>query len=105
MPKFYEYQEVEAQIDIYVDRRRRYRFEIDIDVDDFLNKCSSREIDELIDALIEDGHISKEAKDNVYDSYNVSEAQYQEALKKLRGRWNMLTKEEEETILKIANRF
>jgi hypothetical protein len=33
--------------------------EVDIDVDDFLSECSSREIKELISALIEDGHLEK----------------------------------------------
>ena len=33
--------------------------DLDIDVDDFLSECSSREIKELINALIEDGHLAK----------------------------------------------
>ena len=33
--------------------------EVDINVDDFLSECSSREIKELINVLIEDGHLEK----------------------------------------------
>jgi hypothetical protein len=33
--------------------------DLDIDVDDFLSECSKREIKEIIDALIEDGHLEK----------------------------------------------
>ena len=33
--------------------------DLDIDVDDFLSECSSKEIKELINALIEDGHLAK----------------------------------------------
>lgn len=79
--------------------------DLDVDIDDFLNACSSTDIDELIEALIEDGHISKKAKQGLYEPYSVSEAQFQEALDKLDGKWNLLTQEEEATILKIASRF
>lgn len=33
--------------------------EVDLSVDEFLSECSSREIKEIIDALIEDGHLPK----------------------------------------------
>ena len=33
--------------------------DLDIDIDDFLSECSSREIKELINAWIEDGHLAK----------------------------------------------
>lgn len=90
MPKFYKQTEVCV--------------ETEVDIDDFLNACSSKDIDELVDALIEDGHISEKAKLS-YDCYSAAEAYFEEALEKLKGKWNMLTQEEEEIILKIANRF
>jgi hypothetical protein len=92
MPRFYEYEEVEVHVDI--------------DVDDFLDRCDSSEKEELIKALIEDGYLKKDCRETFQDyGYSVGEALYQEALKKLHGKWNMLTKEEEETILNIAKRF
>ena len=33
--------------------------DVDIDVDDFLSYCSRRDIDDLIDALIEDEYLPK----------------------------------------------
>ena len=92
MPKFYEYKEVQISLDI--------------DVDEFLDACDTPEKEELIKALIEDGYLKKDCRETFEDSkYSVSEAFYQDALKKLHGKWNMLTKEEEETILNIAKRF
>jgi len=36
--------------------------DLDIDVDDFLSSCSSSEIQQVIDYLIEDGHLTPERK-------------------------------------------
>jgi len=36
---------------------------------------------------------------------SVPESFYIDAIDKIKGRWNMLTQEEEEIILKIASRF
>ena len=33
--------------------------ELDISIDEFLSECDSRDIKELIDALIEDGHLTQ----------------------------------------------
>jgi hypothetical protein len=92
MPKFYEYQEVEA--------------ELDIDVDDFLNKCNTSETEELIDALIEDGYLIKNCRAASKDyGHSVPESMYIQAIDKLRDKWNSLTTEEEQAILNIASRF
>jgi hypothetical protein len=92
MPRFYEYEEVEVNIDI--------------EVDDFLNKCSSSETEELIDALIEDGYLIKNCRNNFTDhDRSVPESMYVQAIDKLREKWNSLTSEEEQSILKIASRF
>jgi hypothetical protein len=92
MPRFYEYEEVEVNIDI--------------DVDDFLDRCDSSEKEELIDALIEDGYLIKNCRNNFTDhGRSVPESMYVQAIEKLRDKWNMLTQEEEQIILKIANRF
>lgn len=36
-----------------------YAEDIDVDPDEFVSSCSSSEIEELIDALVEDGHIPR----------------------------------------------
>jgi hypothetical protein len=83
-----------------------YAEDIDIDVDEFLSACSSREKEELIDALIEDRYLKENCKvDYKYELLSVPESFYIDAIDKIKGRWNMLTQEEEEIILKIASRF
>jgi hypothetical protein len=69
--------------------------EIEVDVDDFLSACSSSEIKELVQALKDDGHLDEGDLDNDFDI----------ALRKLAGNSWRLTKEDEETILKIANKI
>jgi DUF2075 family protein len=51
--------------------------------------------------------LETEEKDFDYDYYMASPAEsfYIEAIDKLRTKWNMLTQEEEELIMKISNRF
>jgi hypothetical protein len=69
--------------------------EIEVDVDDFLSACSNSEIKELVQALKDDGHLDEGELDNDFDI----------ALRKLAGNSWRLTKEDEETILKIANKI
>ena len=83
-----------------------YAEDIDIIVDEFLSACSSREKEELIDALIEDRYLKENCRvDYKYELLSVPESFYIDAIDKIKGRWNMLTQEEEEIILKIASRF
>jgi hypothetical protein len=69
--------------------------EIEVDVDDFLSACSDSEIKELVQALKDDGHLDEGELDNDFDI----------ALRKLAGNSWRLTKEDEETILRIANKI
>ena len=83
-----------------------YAEDIDIVVDEFLSACSSREKEELIDALIEDGYLKENCRvDYKYELLSVPESFYIDAIDKIKGKWNMLTQEEEEIILKIASLF
>ena len=83
-----------------------YAEDINIVVDEFLSACSSREKEELIDALIEDGYLKENCRvDYKYELLSVPESFYIDAIDKIKGKWNMLTQEEEEIILKIASRF
>ena len=78
--------------------------DIEVDVDEFLDACDSGDIEELIEALIERGEL--ETKDFVNSSrMSASEQIFEEHLSSISGRWNQLTQEEEETILKIGARF
>lgn len=79
--------------------------DIDVDPEEFLSACDTRETEKLIDLLIEGGYLKNNCRPAYDELYSVPESMYQEALDKLNGKWNMLTKEEEELILKIASRF
>lgn len=89
---------IEVEVDTYVDA------DIDLDVDEFIAACSDSEIQEIIDILIEDNWLNEGASMS-NNPMSVSESEFEEALNKLHGNWNRLSQEEEETILKIANRF
>ena len=84
-----------------------YDGDINIDVDDFLSACGSSEIKELIEALVEDDHLPKSVLEVIQNksSIGVAESEFEDALDKLRGKWNVLSKEEEELIVKISKRF
>ena len=69
--------------------------EIEVDIDDFLSACSDSEIKELVQALKDDGYLDEGDLDNDFDI----------AIRKLSGNSWRLSKEDEETILKIANKI
>jgi len=79
--------------------------DVDVEVNDFLDECNSFEIEEIIDYLIETGHINKSAVNDYYTDQSVTEIEFEDALKKLQGNWNRLSSDDEATILKIANQF
>ncbi len=77
--------------------------DIDIYPDEFLSACNTRELNEVIDYLEEEGHVKRSTPK--YDGRGYDETVYQEALLKLSGKWNMLSKEESEFISNLAKRF
>ena len=81
--------------------------DLDIDVDDFLSSCSSSEIEQVVDYLIEDGRITPERKFSQLRErgLSVGESFYVEAIENLADKYHMLTKEEEELIIKLSKRF
>lgn len=76
--------------------------EIYITPEDFVDECSSSEIQELVDYLRERDYIS-ETEDRT--NMCIPETELEEALDKLHGKYRNLSTEEEEIIKKIANRF
>lgn len=82
-----------------------YAEDIDIDPDEFVSSCSSREIGELIDVLVEDGHIPKISDIAPIDK-NLLDEEWDSVIAKIAGTGRLrLTNEEEEIIKKIANRL
>jgi hypothetical protein len=78
-----------------------YAENIDIDVDEFIDSCSRKEINELIDYLVEDGYVIKVTG----TKQSVPEAEFNQLLDKLSQNRLCLTNEEEELLKKIASRF
>lgn len=79
---------------------------IDIDPSEYLYSCSDREIKELIDCLIEDGHIQSKcvaSKNN--EQKNILDLEWDEIINKLSLNRLSLTIDDEEIIKKISNRF
>jgi hypothetical protein len=83
---------------------RFYADDLDIGADEYLSVCSTSDIKELIDALVKDGYIRK--SDILSETkMSAGEQVYENKLDKLHGKWNRLSEEDEETIIKIADKF
>ncbi len=80
--------------------------EIEITPRQFVKNCSSGEIGRLIEVLINEGHIDI-PEDTLPILFNrgMMEGVFEQHLNCLHGRRHQLTNTEEETIMKIAERF
>jgi len=81
--------------------------DVDIDVDEFLSSCSKREIKEVINALVEDGHLSKNpiAMIALNAKLSVSEEEFLEKLTLISGKYYSMTDEELEFINNLYNKY
>ena len=79
-----------------------YFGDFDVSVDEFLSACNKRDINDIITALREDGHLKNELE---ISKMSIPEQLFEEQLVKLHGKWALLTKEEEEMIVNISKRF
>jgi len=77
----------------------------DVSVHDFLSNCDSIDITNIIDTLITEGHIKPSQRDNYSEKLSAPEQIFEDALDKIHGKWNLLSKEEEEMIMALAKRF
>ena len=75
---------------------------IDIEIDEIIYAMASWEKQELADELYEDGYIPKGLSET---SNSIDGDTFDEAVSKLIGNSWRLTKEDEETILLIANKL
>lgn len=90
MPRFY--QEVEA--------------DIDIDAEDFIYECSDRDIEKIIQLLIEEGRLPKTLeKHSKSQNLTLNDKMWYETTEKLRSNRLSLTNEEIEYIENISKRF
>ena len=74
---------------------------IDIEIDDILYSLSGYEKQELVDELYDDGYVAKQVKQVIDEDLD----DWDEAILKLKGNKWRLTKEDEETILRITNKL
>lgn len=74
---------------------------IDIDIDDILYSMMSYEKQQLADELYEDGYCPKQVQQVIDEDLD----EWDEQIKKLKGNKWKLSKEDEETILKITNKI
>jgi len=74
---------------------------VDVDIDDILWSLSSYEKQELVDDLYDGGYTPTQLD----KKQSKSDDDWDEAVEKLKGNKWRLSKEDEETILKIANKI
>lgn len=74
---------------------------IDIDIDDILYSLMSYEKQELADELYDAGYCPKQVQEVIDEDLD----EWDEQIKKLKGNKWKLSKEDEETILKITNKI
>jgi hypothetical protein len=84
--------------------------EVDIDPSEFVDACTSRERQELIDYLVECGYISEDQKDIKSPNYgvrrpNINDESFWESLDHLAKCRDLLTITEEGFINNLAERF
>lgn len=79
---------------------------IDIEPWEFVSECSKTEIQELIETLIEDGHLDTfNGKVKPSNTSTLMDDEWNEALEKLRNSRHLLSTEEENRMTDIAKKF
>jgi len=78
---------------------------VDVDVDEFVSACSKREIKELIDVLVEDGHISSSAVAGNDKSIGVLESIFIEKMDGLKEKYYRLSREDENILEELFKKY
>lgn len=73
--------------------------ELDIDIDDFLNECTDREIEEVIESLVKRGYLKPKS------STKMTKTDFLDMLIKIENNRHQLTNEDEESIVNIFNKI
>lgn len=76
--------------------------DIDIDPSEYIESCSKREIEELIQELKSEGYIPNNTP---FEGDEFHFTTFEEALENLKGNGHLLTTEEEQTIIKLSEKF
>jgi hypothetical protein len=78
--------------------------EVDVSVDDFLSACNTREIEKMIDYLIDDGYLVDRSVSKQQD-LSPLEIEWEDMINKLSQLRLRITNEDEEIIKKIVNKY
>lgn len=82
--------------------------EIDIYVDEFWNECSRSEKNELIDLLVEEGHVIRVPNSNLDDEKqkpSLMEIEWNDMIDKLSNLRQRISIEEEQTIKALVEKY
>jgi hypothetical protein len=80
--------------------------EIDVEPWEYISACSNREVDELINTLIEDGHLDKfNGKVVSKGDASLMSVEWDEAITKIRNSKHLLSIDDENVIINIANKL
>ena len=86
--------------------------DLEIEVDDFLDSCREREIERIIDWLLDNNHLdgvdlppSDYNPMKYFEPSSLQEEMFIEQVRKLQKGYHMLSVEEEETIINICKKF
>ena len=79
-----------------------YAEDLDIYVDEFLDACSDKEINQVIEWLREEEYISNYS---IAETESINDSTFNDAVIKIQNHRISLSREEEEFILNIAKRF
>lgn len=74
---------------------------IDIDIDDIISSMGSYDKQQMVDDLYDDGYVAKQVKQVIDEELD----DWDEAILKFKGNKWRLSKEDEETILRITNKL
>lgn len=79
--------------------------EIEIETSEFINKCSKSEIKELIETLVDDGHLPKSVLRKLNTSYSPLEEEFYDKLDELSKKYHSISSEDEEILNKIFKKY
>lgn len=81
--------------------------DLDIEPSEYLNSCSKREIKELIEFLVEDGHLPKSVliQSETSKSHSRLQSEFSEKLDMLAKKYHSISKEDEEILETIFKKY
>ena len=82
-----------------------YVDDVDVEVGEFLDACSKREINTLIEYLVEDGYIGKENLEPLSKNRNHLDDEWDEMIGNLKGKRLVMSDEDEKLLREISKRY